>query len=167
GESFGQHRSHFLFGRKIPKQHRPHFLEKGTFPKQHRYLFLENASKTKLQSSVLQPFTVLSSFLRDKTRGFHDSSSSLVFPIGGCNLRLILERRRIAPGASWGRKVRTPQSTMPRNFRKEDTRGRNVLKRFDGKCHREHTAEGFALPETGECGLVRVKRWCKRPPRDK
>ena len=41
---------------------------------------------------------------------------------------LILGERRIAFGASRRRKVRTPQSTMPRNFSfwRRDTRGQNA-----------------------------------------
>ena len=56
----------------------------------------------------------------------------------------ILEGRRIASGASPGRKVRTPQGAMPRNFWPPpqgggpgDTRGRKVERLFDGQCHRK------------------------------
>jgi hypothetical protein len=39
----------------------------------------------------------------------------LVIVHSPATLTLILEGRRIAPGTSWGRKVRTPKGAMPRN----------------------------------------------------
>ena len=84
----------------------------------------------------------------------------VIFPASGM-LTAVLEGRRIAPGASRGRKVRTPQGVMPRNpgpFDR-DTRGRRVGRLFDGKCHRK-------LNRHRRKPVVRVKRWCKRPPRE-
>jgi len=75
-------------------------------------------------------------------------------------LTLVLEGRGIALGASRGRKVRTPQGVMPRNSGLAgDTRGRKVGRLFDGKCHRK-------LNRRRLFEAVRVKRWCKRPPRE-
>ena len=76
-------------------------------------------------------------------------------------LAAVLEGRRIAPGASPGRKVRTPQVAMLRNpgLFDRDTRRRSVGRRSDGKCHRK-------LNRHRRKPVVRVKRWCKRPPRE-
>src|SRR5882672_8077813 len=73
---------------------------------------------------------------------------------------LILEGRRIASGASRGRKVRTPEGAMPRNpGRKDrDTRGRKAERLFDGQCHRKQTAAEAV------CAAARVKRRGKSPP---
>lgn len=84
------------------------------------------------------------------------------------NLTTILEEWRIAFGASRRRKVRTPQGTMPRNFsfRREDTRGRNA-KTFQRTVpqRRYRLSENFQIFEFENSRQVRVKRWCKRPPR--
>ena len=74
---------------------------------------------------------------------------------------MVLEGRRIAPGASRGRKVRTPQGVMPRNpgLFGWDILGRKVGRLSDGKCHRK-------LNRHRRKPVVRVKRWCKRPPRE-
>src|SRR6266704_1109516 len=76
-------------------------------------------------------------------------------------ITLVLEGRRIAPGASRGRKVRTPQDAMLRNpgLFDWDTRRRRVGRLADGKCHRK-------LNRRRLFEAVRVKRWCKRPPRE-
>jgi hypothetical protein len=73
----------------------------------------------------------------------------------------VLEGRRIAPGASRGRKVRTPQGVMLRNPSPFDwdTRRRKVGRLSDGKCHRK-------LNRRRLFEAARVKRWCKRPPRE-
>src|SRR5665213_128588 len=54
-------------------------------------------------------------------------------------LKLVLEGRRIAFGASQKRKVRTPPGAMLRNpgLFDWDTRRRKVGRLFDGKCHRK------------------------------
>ena len=73
---------------------------------------------------------------------------------------MVLEGRRIAFGASRKRKVRTPQGVMPRNSGLAgDILGRPVGRPADGKCHRK--SDRRRLFEA-----VRVKRWCKRPPRE-
>ena len=74
---------------------------------------------------------------------------------------MVLEGRRIAPGVSRGRKVRTPQGAMLRNPSPFDwdTRRRKVGRLFDGKCHRKSDRHRRKP-------VVRVKRWCKRPPRE-
>ncbi len=73
---------------------------------------------------------------------------------------MVLEGRRIAFGASRKRKVRTPQGVMPRNSGLAgDIRGRKVGRLFDGKCHRKSDRRS-------PFDAVRVKRWCKRPPRE-
>ncbi len=75
-------------------------------------------------------------------------------------LKLVLEGRRIAFGASRKRKVRTPQGMMPRNSGLAgDILGRKAGRLFDGKCHRK-------LNRRRPFEAVRVKRWCKRPPRE-
>ena len=76
-------------------------------------------------------------------------------------LQLVLEGRGIAPGASRGRKVRTPQGAMLRNPGPFDwdTRRRKVGRLADGKCHRK-------LNRHRLFEVARVKRWCKRPPRE-
>ena len=76
---------------------------------------------------------------------------------------LILEERRIAFGASWRRKVRTPQGTMPRNsdcfgWRYTRAERQNVL--TDSAT--ENIPPAVRLRRDRQ---VRVKRWCKRPPR--
>ncbi len=73
--------------------------------------------------------------------------------------KLILEGRRIASGASRGRKVRTPQGAMPRNpgLRAGDTRGRKAECLPTESATETQTAAGF-WPE------ARVKRWGKSPP---
>ena len=87
-------------------------------------------------------------------RRLRNSPASIILP-------LVLERRGIAPGASRGRKVRTPQGTMLRNPGPFDwdTRRRKVGRLSDGKCHRK-------LNRRRLFEAVRVKRWCKRPPRE-
>jgi hypothetical protein len=89
-----------------------------------------------------------------KFRHLRNSATSFI-------ILLVLEGRRIAPGASRGRKVRTPQGVMPRNSSRFDwdTRGRKVGRLSDGKCHRK-------LNRHRLFEVVRVKRWCKRPPRE-
>jgi len=74
---------------------------------------------------------------------------------------LVLEGRRIAPGASPGRKVRTPQGATPRNpsLFDWDIPGRKAGRFSDGKCHRKSNRRSLF-------DAVRVKRWCKRPPRE-
>ena len=52
--------------------------------------------------------------LEARNAEFKISSPLFLFPAGP-SLSLISEGRRIAPGASPGRKVRTPQGAMPRN----------------------------------------------------
>ena len=75
-------------------------------------------------------------------------------------LKLVLEGRRIAPGASPGRKVRTPQGVMPRNSGLTgDTRGRKVGRLSDGKCHRKSDRH-WRKP------VARVKRCGKSAPRE-
>ena len=71
-----------------------------------------------------------------------------------------MEGRRIAFGASRKRKVRTPSGVMPRNSGLAgDIRGRKAGRLFDGKCHRKSDRRS-------PFDAVRVKRWCKRPPRE-
>ncbi len=72
----------------------------------------------------------------------------------------VLGGRRIAPGASPGRKVRTPSGAMLRNpsLFDWDTRRRPVGRLADGKCHRKSNRRRLFE-------AARVKRWCKRPPR--
>ena len=74
---------------------------------------------------------------------------------------LVLEGRRIAPGASPGRKVRTPLGATLRNpgLFGWDTRRRKVERLFDGQCHRKLNRRRRKL-------LVRVKRCGKSAPRE-
>src|ERR1039458_3318547 len=75
---------------------------------------------------------------------------------------MVLEGRRIASGASRGRKVRTPKGAMPRNSGSFgwDTRGRKVERLFDGPGHKKlNRRSRFAEP-------VRVKRCGKSAPRE-
>ena len=74
---------------------------------------------------------------------------------------MVLEGRRIAFGASRKRKVRTPKGAMPRNPSPFDwdTRGREVERLSDGQCHRKSNRRS-------PFDAARVKRWCKRPPRE-
>ena len=74
---------------------------------------------------------------------------------------MVLEGRRIAVGASQLRKVRTPQGATPRNPSQFDwdILGRKAGRLFDGKCHRK-------LNRRSPFDAARVKRWCKRPPRE-
>ena len=79
-------------------------------------------------------------------------------------LAMVLEGRRIASGATAGRrrKVRTPKGAMPRNSGSFgwDTRGRKVERLFDGQCHRKsNRLSRFA-------GRARVKRCGKSAPRE-
>jgi len=80
-------------------------------------------------------------------------------------LKLVLEGRRIAFGASQKRKVRTPQGAMLRNLCNfkfeisEDTRRRKVGRLFDGKCHRKLNRRRRKL-------VARVKRCGKSAPRE-
>ncbi len=76
-------------------------------------------------------------------------------------LGMVLEGRRTAFGASQKRKVRTPKGAMPRNPGPcgRDTRGRKVERPFDGQCHRKSNRRSLF-------DAARVKRWCKRPPRE-
>ena len=77
-------------------------------------------------------------------------------------LAVVLEERRIARGASRGRKVRTPQSTMPRNSGSAgDTRGR----RRRESSRRTVPQRRYRLGCGNTVG-VRVKRWGKSPPRE-
>ena len=96
----------------------------------------------------------------------HSAFACLRLCPGGEYFRLwmVLEGRRIAPGASRGRKVRTPQGTTPRNPSPYDwdTRGRTVSRRFDGECHRKQTATSGSR----EPGVVMVKRCGKSAPRE-
>ena len=70
------------------------------------------------------------------------ASRQVEFPLEPGILVMVLEGRRIAPGASPGRKVRTPQGAMLRNPGSfgRDTRRRHVSRRVDGQCHRKQTA---------------------------
>ena len=79
-------------------------------------------------------------------------------------LPVVLEGRRIAPGASRGRKVRTPLGAMPHNPSPYDwdTYGRFAVRRTDGKCHRKQTARRHS-PEWRQ---VMVKRCGKSAPRE-
>ncbi len=72
---------------------------------------------------------------------------------------MVLEGRRIASGASRGRKVRTPKGAMPRNpgLFGRDTRGRKVERLSDGQCHRKQTAVIRTI-------AARVKRCGKSAP---
>ena len=88
---------------------------------------------------------------------------------------MVLEGRRIAVGASQLRKVRTPQGVMPRNLLKfqisylrlqRDILGRNVGRRSDGQCHRKSDRLLESQIASLKFQRVRVKRWCKRPPRE-
>jgi len=83
----------------------------------------------------------------------------VIFPVSGM-LALVLEGWRIAPGASRGRKVRTPLGAMPRNpsLFDWDTRGRSAVRLADGKCHRK-------LDRHRRKPVVRVKRCGKSAPR--
>ena len=74
---------------------------------------------------------------------------------------MVLAGRRIAPGASPGRKVRTPQGATLRNPGSFgwDTRRRKVERLFDGQCHRK-------LNRRRRKPLVRVKRCGKSAPRE-
>ena len=75
-------------------------------------------------------------------------------------LKMVLEGRRIAFGASWKRKVRTPSGVMPRNSGLAgDRRGRKVGRLFDGKCHRKSDRRS-------PFDAVRVKRCGKSAPRE-
>ena len=75
-------------------------------------------------------------------------------------LAVVLAGRRIAPGASPGRKVRTPQGAMLRNSGLTgDTRRRSVGRLADGQCHRK-------LDRQRRKPLVRVKRCGKSAPRE-
>ena len=76
-------------------------------------------------------------------------------------LTVVLEGRRIAPGASRGRKVRTPSGAMLRNPSPFDwdTRRRQVGRPADGKCHRK-------LNRRRRKPSVRVKRCGKSAPRE-
>ena len=79
-------------------------------------------------------------------------------------LPLVLEGRRIAPGASRGRKVRTPLGAMPHNPSPYDwdTYGRFAVRWTDGKCHRKQTARRHS----SEWWQVMVKRCGKSAPRE-
>ena len=75
-------------------------------------------------------------------------------------LKMVLEGRRIAFGASRKRKVRTPSGVMPRNSGLAgDTRGRKAGRLFDGKCHRKSDRRS-------PFDAVRVKRCGKSAPRE-
>jgi len=79
---------------------------------------------------------------------------------GSIILKMVLEGRRIAFGASRKRKVRTPQGVMPRNSGLAgDTRGRKVGRLFDGKCHRKSDRRS-------PFDAARVKRCGKSAPRE-
>src|ERR1035438_412002 len=87
--------------------------------------------------------------------------SRLEYFLNSVSLTLVLEGRRIAFGASRKRKVRTPKGAMPRNPSPFDwdTRGREAERLFDGQCHRKSDRRS-------PFDAARVKRWCKRPPRE-
>ena len=71
----------------------------------------------------------------------------------------VLAGRRIAPGASPGRKVRTPLGATLRNSGfAGDTRRQSVSRRTDGQCHRKQTA-------SAQAGVM-VKRCGKSAPRE-
>ena len=78
-------------------------------------------------------------------------------------LVLVLEGRRIASGASWKRKVRTPKGAMPRNpgcLAGIDAGGK--LKDFSTESATENRPPAFALTSYG---AARVKRCGKSAPR--
>ena len=89
---------------------------------------------------------------------FSVTHRGLLNPPGSFIVRLVLEGRRIASGASRGRKVRTPPGAMPRNSGfAGDTRGGKVERLFNGKCHRKLNRPRFAR-SAGKGEKVRQER---------
>jgi len=74
---------------------------------------------------------------------------------------MVLEGRRIASGASRKRKVRTPQGVMPRN----SGFNRRYMRAESCKTFRRKVPQKIRPPASAS-SPVRVKRWCKRPPRE-
>src|ERR1041384_8380438 len=90
--------------------------------------------------------------------GFRPPSPDLKRPQSAVRLPAILEGRRIAPGASRGRKVRTPKGAMPRNPATGYTRAGRPRGLPTERAPENDTAR--VSQET----RVRVKRWGKSPP---